>query len=211
MFPVASWNLRLAGCVSVLAHVTALAIISPPLVGLDSQPSRPRLDVTLEAPPPSAPPLPTVAPAPPPEVATEPNISLESQDAPPLLQPAPPVVEPPLPPPPPDYPPSSSLSRQASLISPVDEAAWPRFPQLGNGSFQLELIIGSDGRVAAITPRCPPLLCEAANAYAEIVRQWQFVPAELEDVPVAVRLRIEFELNPQHKDLPPPGPQPPRQ
>lgn len=203
MFPVASWNLCLAGCVSVLAHVAALALISPPFSRLDSRPSQPRLDVTLKAPRHSATALPAADYAAPAEAAMKPTIPLENEDVPPQQQSAPPSTEEP-PPTQPDYPPSSSLSRQANLISPVDEAAWPRFPQLGNGIFQLELIISSDGRVAAITPSCSPPLCEAAEAYAEIVSQWRFVPAELENVPVAVRLRIEFELNPQHKALPPP-------
>ena len=95
------------------------------------------------------------------------------------------------------------------LLSVVDETAWPRLPELGPGVFELELIIAASGHVLAVIPRCAPPFCEAADTFAEIVRNWQFRAAERQGEPVASRLRIEFQLNQSLQSEP--EPQPPRQ
>ena len=90
---------------------------------------------------------------------------------------------------------TSILKSLLQQFSAVDEAAWPHFPNLEPGTFELELIITASGQVLAVIPRCEPPFCEAADAFAGVVRQWMFRAAERQGEPVASRMRIEFQIN----------------
>jgi hypothetical protein len=96
-----------------------------------------------------------------------------------------------------------AASREARLLTPVDDKDWPQLPELTSGRFELELFIGSDGRVQAVVPRCEESLCPAAEAYAEVVRDWDFEPAARDGQLVTAHLRISFDLG-----APPPPPPP---
>ena len=95
---------------------------------------------------------------------------------------------------PPTYNPLSRLTRAPELSTPVHEDAWPDLPDAPTGTFQLELAIGTDGRVEIVLPHCEEALCPAAHTYAGIVGQWHFQPAEILGLPVPSRLRLEFEV-----------------
>ncbi len=119
----------------------------------------------------------------------------------------PPVEQPPTPgaddtPPSADALPLSALSSPPDLLTPVPASIWPPFPELGHRIFQLEVIVAADGKVAAVNTQCDEALCAAADAYAAIVRTWEFTPGEYRKHPVPVRLRIEFELNPPPPETP---------
>lgn len=145
------------------------------------------------SPAPQAPPsrqAPVAATAPPPYPARPaPEAAAAPSEQPTGTGPALPLAEIP-----PTYNPLSRLTRAPELSTPVNEDAWPVLPDAPTGTFQLELAIGTDGRVEIIVPHCAEALCPAAHAYADIVGQWHFQPAEILGLPVPSRLRLEFEV-----------------
>ena len=199
------WHtLCLAACISVAVHVAALEGFPLHFAG-EGRIAGPVLSATIVSAAPS--PNPTATPAPQPD---DPMGAPKTQE-PPSIEAAGPATLPPsgeTPAPAESYPPLSSLSRQPELLTPTNEGDWPRFPGKPAGKFELELIVGTRGRVESITLHCAEALCEIAQAYAAIVRTWIFLPAKLQDQPVPVRLRIEFQVNPPPLD---PEDQPSRQ
>ena len=197
-------RLGLAVMISVIAHVALMAALAQPASGWSGRPagglSSPPLAARLLPPPAMS--RPTGAPAPPSRQAPNAATAPQPEPARPTTEaPAAPAERPagtgpalPLAEIPPAYNPLSRLTRAPELATPVNEDAWPVLPDAPTGSFQLELAIGTDGRVEIIVPHCVEALCPAAHTYAEIVGQWHFQPAEILGLPVPSRLRLEFEV-----------------
>ena len=200
-------RLGLAVMISVIAHAALMAALTQPASGWSGRPAGglsssplsarllppPALSRPTEAPAPHAPPsrqAPSAATAPQPQPARP---TAEAPTAP-AEQPAGTGPALPLAEIPPAYNPLSRLTRAPELTTPVNEDAWPVLPDAPTGSFQLELAIGTDGRVEIIVPHCVEALCPAAHTYAGIIGQWHFQPAEILGLPVPSRLRLEFEV-----------------
>ena len=180
-------NLCLAGCASIAAHLALIALVSR--IPADFQPysaATGTIDVHLGKPEHAVLRPPERAPDTRDETLAPHPIGMESP---------PPQAKRPIEPPPVSDAPPEVPNRQAVLLSAVDEAAWPHFPNLEPGTFELELIITASGQVLAVIPRCEPPFCEAADAFAGVVRQWMFRAAERQGEPVASRMRIEFQIN----------------
>ena len=187
MRPLPGRNLCLAGCASIAAHLALIALVSR--FPTDFQPysaSTGTIDVRLGKPEHAVPRSPERTPDTRDETFVPRPVGME---------PPPPQAERPLEPSPVADAPPEVPNRQAILLSAVDETAWPHFPNLEPGTFELELIITASGHVLAVIPRCEPPFCEAADAFAGIVRQWMFRAAERQGEPVASRMRIEFQIN----------------
>lgn len=216
-------RLILAVMLSVIAHAALIAALSRPAsVGPAGGLSLPPLAARLLPPPatsrhtgspaPHAPPssqAPVTAaalPSAPARPTAEADAATTGQPA--ATGPALPLAEIP-----PGYSPLSQLTRAPELTTPVNEDSWPDLPDAPTGSFQLELAIGTDGRVEIIVPHCVEALCPAAHTYAGIVGQWHFQPAEILGLPVPSRLRLEFEVGVPANAEAVTGsePQPPRQ
>lgn len=189
-------RLGLALLLSALAHAALVSLLTRPDGGGARAPAPltarlanpPRAASQPTAPPRATPAAPTPAPALPSPAPAEPATP-PSPDASPAPSPAdaPPEI-------PADYLPLAGLAREPELVTEVPPDVWPPLPGAPDGVFRLELAIGADGVVDLVVPRCEPALCPAANAYAEIVRQWRFQPAELLGRPVRSKLKLEFEL-----------------
>jgi len=197
-------RLILAVMLSVIAHAALIAALARPASirpagGLSLSPLAARLlpppamSRHTESPAPHARPLrqAPVAAATPPSAPARPaaEVDAATTEQPAATGPALLLAEIP-----PGYSPLSQLTRAPELTTPVNEDSWPDLPDAPTGSFQLELAIGSDGRVDIIVPHCTEALCPAAHTYAGIVSQWHFQPAEILGLPVPSRLRLEFEV-----------------
>ena len=182
MPPCPSKNLCLALMISSLGHIAALGLLGTPIpAGLVA--GRPTLQIRL----PSA------------QYAITPlKLSRPSQErhaepsAPP--SPAKPPTAPPAPASTPDAGSAVPLSREAELLTQVDERTWPLLPGSPEGRFILKLTIGADGLVEDIETESSPELKEAAERYAVMIRDWVFRPGEIGDRPVRSQLSLEFEI-----------------
>ncbi len=111
--------------------------------------------------------------------------------------------------------PVEALTHLPQLVTEVTVDDWPSTPGAPSGSFQIEVDVGSDGRVMRVKPLCEPKICEAAATYAGVITGWHFVPAEILGHPVSSRIQIEFEIGSPESEgftaTPLPPQAPPRQ
>ncbi len=203
--PSHGWRLGLALTLSLVAHGALFQWLTHAAHLPSAQPattSVPPLHARLKVRP-LARPAATSQPAPPPPTAFETGDAAAEPPTPPS-----PAAPAPVAPPtdaatsdgtadatiPDSYLPLARLTREPQLLTEVDPSHWPALPDTPSGVFRLELGIGSGGRVERIVPLCEPALCAAAERYAEIVREWQFQPAEALGRPMPSRLTLEFQV-----------------
>lgn len=200
--------------VSVVMHLLALISLPPPPAPDHPDRPAPRLNARLAFGPHPLEDRPAqqVREAQPRAVVTRPE---PPSDQPPLRE----TLSPSQPPDPgqeaPQVFPVESLTHLPKLVTEVSVDDWPSTPGAPSGSFQIEVDVGSDGRVMRVKPLCAPKICEAAATYAGVITGWRFVPAEILGHPVSSRIQIEFEIGSPESEgftaTPLPSQAPPRQ